>query len=786
MDSNKTRMLFRTCMTLLCLAAMTGCQRSRDLDRAAPETAPVWTLTLATPIDHLEVVAREPMILEHPDGSLFVGGFGASRVRVNGTDELTVWKSRDGGTTWARVDVGPDAPRAQGAVGNSDMDLAAAPDGTIYFVTLFFDVEKYEGRQISVGVSKDVGATWTWTLLSKTRFDDRPWVKVAPDGTAHVIWNDGAGVCHAVSQDGGLTWTERQRIHPQGCSSHLAMGPNGEMAVRITPPSASGNRYDEGVDLIAVSTDRGMTWRKYAAPGVRKWAQTTGDKESIPRWVEPLAWDVRGSLYSLWTGPGGVWLARSADQGETWTKWRVADGPEPAFYPYLVARGPGELAATWFSARQEVLQAHAARIDAAEGGVPPRVVESQPFVPDCWQESRSPDGPSVRYAGGEYLAVSFLRKGGLAVVSPVQNWRDKRFGFSLWTFDERRGGSRPKTEETGSKIDYAKLYAFCLDADVRSALSLIRQYDSSSLSEKDCAFKSQFESRFGFESDKSSYMSERKSQLDDILGLYRDYWRLSLLSPDEDFSAVIKKNVSKFLSEKYGLAQTGGEYVDDEILYEYLKKHVQALGYKTTGFVKTGKLFDFLVWKNDEETVYNFSVGGDPISTKVTFLDAFLSLGWEEYATFGYYYPGGWISPDALFCVKKGYDLKSENFLISYLCHEGRHFSDYKKYPKLNSVDMEYRAKLTELAMLEKKLYERIESFMKNSNRESQSSHSVANYCVIRDLSKALFNSAFENDIDNWKKTSPKKIHDASTAILKENTQHLIEIGPNVEHYLIW
>jgi len=156
----------------------------------------------------------------------------------------------------------------------------------------------------------------------------------------------------------------------------------------------------------------------------------------------------------------------------------------------------------------------------------------------------------------------------------------------LWTFDERRGGSRPKTEETGSKIDYEKLYAFCLDADVRSALSLIRQYDSSSLSEKDRAFKSQFESRFGFELDKSSYMSERKSQLDDILGLYRDYWRLSLLSPDQDFNAVIKKNVSKFLSEKYGLAQTGGEYLDDEILYEYLKKHVQALGYKTTGFIK--------------------------------------------------------------------------------------------------------------------------------------------------------------------------------------------------------
>jgi hypothetical protein len=207
----------------LCFVATANCRRSGEADRTAPESTTSWTLTLAEPIDHLDVVAGEPMIVEHPDGTLFVGGFGASRMKENWTDELTLWKSRDGGTTWARVNVGPDAPRAQGAIGNSDMDLAVAPDGTFYFVTLFFDVEKSEGRQVSVGVSKDAGTTWTWTLLSNTRFDDRPWIKLAPDGTAHVIWNDGAGVCHAVSQDGGLTWTERERVHRNGRAHYAAI-----------------------------------------------------------------------------------------------------------------------------------------------------------------------------------------------------------------------------------------------------------------------------------------------------------------------------------------------------------------------------------------------------------------------------------------------------------------------------------------------------------------------------------------------------------------------------------
>jgi photosystem II stability/assembly factor-like uncharacterized protein len=63
------------------------------------------------------------MIVEHPDGTLFVGGFGAARVDGNRTDEPTLWQSRDGGATWTRVNVGTEA---EGAAGNSDVDLAVA------------------------------------------------------------------------------------------------------------------------------------------------------------------------------------------------------------------------------------------------------------------------------------------------------------------------------------------------------------------------------------------------------------------------------------------------------------------------------------------------------------------------------------------------------------------------------------------------------------------------------------------------------------------------------------
>lgn len=62
---------------------------------------------------------------------------------------------------------------------------------------------------------------------------------VGPTGTAHVIWNGGEGVRYLTSKDDGANWTVGSRIHDQGGSSHLAAGPRGALAVRITPRSAS-------------------------------------------------------------------------------------------------------------------------------------------------------------------------------------------------------------------------------------------------------------------------------------------------------------------------------------------------------------------------------------------------------------------------------------------------------------------------------------------------------------------------------------------------------------------
>ncbi|GHN01877.1 hypothetical protein WSM22_33660 [Cytophagales bacterium WSM2-2] len=331
-------------------------------------------------------------------------------------------------------------------------------------------------------------------------------------------------------------------------------------------------------------------------------------------------------------------------------------------------------------------------------------------------------------------------------------------------------------------LPYMKIYSQCLNADVKNAMALAKQ--SEATTERDKAFLKEITLRFGETSDNSVFLEKRKSSINDILKLYRDYWRLALLNPEKNYDSLLRRNLSVALSKEFKFARGSKNILSDDTLDIYLKKLIQSRELKTTGFGKTGKLFDLLVWRNEKDTTYDFSVRDEVIHSKVVFMTDFVTLGWEEYATLDRFYPGGWATKTALYCVRKAYNLKSESFLISYLCHEARHFSDFVLFPKLGSADLEYRAKLTELSLLNDDLFKIISFFIENSDRASENGHSVANYFAIRNLSEAIFKTEFERDIEKWKKIPAKEIHEASYGILKKNTEQLSALGKDVEEFI--
>jgi hypothetical protein len=380
-------------------------------------------LALIQQSEMLDTLAREPMLIQHPNGTVFVTGYNRIRPRL--------WKSSDLGATWSEVNVG--MPR-DGAVGNSDVDLAVAPDGTLYFVQMTYDLRAQEGVQLAVGVSRDAGSTWRWSTVSRARYNDRPWMKVAPNGTVHLIWNDGSGVLHTVSRDRGATWAPPSHVHDRGGSSHLAVGPRGELAVHIIPGARSGFVCDEGTDVIALSTDDGATWRKFPAAGSARPSGCLGHPRETRRWVDPVAFDRSGALYSLWTDSTGVWLSRAKGNMNAWMTWRVSSrdsGAPTPFFPYLASRATGELAATWVLATQDTLHWQAAHIVVRGDDGDPMVRVATPLALESWRGN----GPD---AGGEYLAAAFLNDESIAVVIPVQNDANKRLGFGWRRFAVRR------------------------------------------------------------------------------------------------------------------------------------------------------------------------------------------------------------------------------------------------------------------------------------------------------------------------------------------------------------
>ena len=347
-------------------------------------------------------------------------------------------------------------------------------------------------------------------------------------------------------------------------------------------------------------------------------------------------------------------------------------------------------------------------------------------------------------------------------------------------FNVRLFGQGPAKDSV--RFEYKKIYSYCLDGDIPSALSIVDSAQDQPISNKDLQFKKDLESRFKFEQDNSNYLSSKKSPLDPLLLIYHDYWRTGLLNPQQHHDSDLVETVARFLGNGFGSANNLSDNHDSIDKYEQL--YIEHLGFHTAGFSKTGKLFDLLVWKTQKDTIYSFVLGAEQTSVRVVFMDDFITLGWEEYATLGRYYPGGWTTPKELYCVKSAYDLKSEKFLVSYLAHESRHFADYKLFPKLKSADLEYRAKLTELSLAKSSLYELLDFFIGNANARSENGHSIANYCVIRDLSKSLFNTGFEKDINKWKQLSPAVINNGAAEILQANTKTLQSMGPSVEHYI--
>lgn len=334
--------------------------------------------------------------------------------------------------------------------------------------------------------------------------------------------------------------------------------------------------------------------------------------------------------------------------------------------------------------------------------------------------------------------------------------------------------------------DLSRVFDAGLGGDMAAALAILDSIPAAQLTPKDSATAGCI--RRTFQSPPTSEGLPARSGA--ILAAYRNYWQSAMLRRMTPAEAE-----SRLLSD---LNAIGGAAAADttaagglEAASERAKAAIESEGlHALTGV--TSPFWELMIWKVHTPTTYKVKLTDQTLDVRVVFLDEFVSLGWAAYATCGRAHTGGWATSEELYALKSSYVLDSEDFRVSYLAHEGRHFADYKRFPKLEQPELEYRAKLTEIALSDTTTHSLIANFSRRTVRDRSVPHSFANYCVARDLGRAVFGrdagagvGGGGGDPSRWAGVPADRLRREARRLLKENDKRLGRMGAaTVERFL--
>lgn len=266
--------------------------------------------------------------------------------------------------------------------------------------------------------------------------------------------------------------------------------------------------------------------------------------------------------------------------------------------------------------------------------------------------------------------------------------------------------------------------------------------------------------------------------VNDISNIYREYWRVELMKPlpENRTDSILYNNITDYiLSNKLTRLSKDSlrkNIKDDSVL----KKIIEKEGFKVD-FKFSNGFQEIFIWDKEITKKYEVILPKDTVKTTVVFIEGFHIKGYDDFATFGDSQVGGWAIKElaTLYCNKGAYDLNSEKFEVSYLKHESLHFTDLNNYQNLSSTDLEYRSKVIELMYCtEGTIYDRISEFVSGANKaDRENSHPYSNYILIQNLSKLIFKSDFNSDINQWKKVSVDKINKAASSLYESSEKIL-------------
>jgi len=292
------------------------------------------------------------------------------------------WFTKDGGLTWTKRTLPGMLPELSSSLSSyffvGDLVVAFGPDGTAYVAGIAYSIVVVPGvaaipvyrNALFLARSTDGGETFSEPALvdsyhTEAAFHDKPALAVDAEGRIFLVWNfmdqgqrgspGDQGMRVAASEDGGSTWrTEWISRNDWGISASIAVGPDGAVNV-------AWRAYEPDAIRFSRSTDHGRTWSPTVEIHRMANLPLVLPNTSYRAFALPtLAARPDGMLLAIFPdagehGDSDVFLARSRDDGATWTLARLnADGTRTAqFLPTLAAAPDGRVVAAWLDRRDD-------------------------------------------------------------------------------------------------------------------------------------------------------------------------------------------------------------------------------------------------------------------------------------------------------------------------------------------------------------------------------------------------------------------------------------------------
>jgi len=306
--------------------------------------------------------------------------------------------------------------------------------------------------------------------------------------------------------------------------------------------------------------------------------------------------------------------------------------------------------------------------------------------------------------------------------------------------------------------DVGQALGAALQADMPRALQLTKDIDPASLSDKQRQFVTCIRQRFGssiFRPTAGTGFADR------ALRTYQRYWYASVMQPKtrDAQERRLEAELGRLLHAKPGTKM--------DALEPILAKRLEANGWHSLEG-RTGLLRELMIWGKQDEKLVPVDLPDGQYRAKVEYLDGFKSFGWSHYATCGRAATGGWATEEALFAVVPRYEsLDGEEFRVSFLGHETQHFSDKARFKDLKPWELEYRAKLVELAFADTTKAKVLDKFVDDQGTDPASPHSYANRAVLSELVKRLQLKS----VDELLSVDLARLHAAARDVLLEDSR---------------